>query len=99
MLKYCSFRLPIKYMIIPCTPKLFLKKFTFFSSSIRMSGKNVNFGDKKNQKNDSYKNKIVIKIDDIDVKILASKEEPYGSKNHLNTLLDTMIMMLLDHYA
>ena len=42
---------------------------------------------------------MVTKIDDIDVKILASNEEPYGSKNDLNTLLDTMIMMLLDHYA
>ena len=30
------------------TPKLLLKNFTFlFSSSIRMSGKDVNFGDKK----------------------------------------------------
>ena len=47
-----------------------------------MSGKNVNFGDKKVQKSNFYKNKIVIKIDDIDVnKILASKEEPYRSKN------------------
>ena len=54
---------------------------------------------KKIRKSDFYKNKIVTKIDDIDVKILASNEEPYGSKNHLNTLLDTMIMMLLDHYA
>ena len=38
-------------------------------------------------------------MDDIDVdKILFSKEEPYGTKN-LNTLLDTMIMILLDHYG
>ena len=47
-----------------------------------MSGKNVNFGDKKVRKSNCYKNKKVIKIDDIDVnKILVSKEEPYGSKN------------------
>ena len=47
-----------------------------------MSGKNVNFGDKKIKKSDFYKNKKVIKIDDIDVnKILVSEEEPYGSKN------------------
>ena len=39
-------------------------------------------------------------IDDIDVnKILVSKEEPYCTKIHLNTSLDTMIMMLFDHYA
>ena len=47
-----------------------------------MSGKNINFGDKKIKKSDFYKNKKVTKIDDIDVnKILVSKEEPYGTKN------------------
>ena len=42
----------------------------------------MNFGDKKkNLKSDFYKNKKVIKIDDIDVnKILVSKEERYGTK-------------------
>ena len=57
-----------------------------------MSRNNVNFDDKKTKK-----------IDDIDVnKILGSKEEPYGTENSFigyNTLLDTMIMILLDHYA
>ena len=38
----------------------------------------MNFGDKKNKKkNYFYKNKKVIKIDDIDI----NKEEPNGSKN------------------
>ena len=47
-----------------------------------MSGKNVNFGDKKIKKSNFYKNKKVITIDDIDINnILVSKEEPYGSKN------------------
>ena len=47
-----------------------------------MSGKNVNFGEKKIKTSDFYKNKKVFKIDDIDVnKILVSKEEPYGTKN------------------
>ena len=47
-----------------------------------MSGKNVNFDDKKNLKTDFYKNKKVTKIDDIDVdKILVSKKEPYVTKN------------------
>ena len=47
-----------------------------------MSGKNVNFGDKKIKKSDFYKNKKVTNIDDIDAnKILVSKEEPYGTKN------------------
>ena len=46
-----------------------------------MSGKNVNFGDKKNQKSNLYQNKKVIKIENIDAnKILVSKEEPYGTK-------------------
>ena len=47
-----------------------------------MSGKNVNFGDKKIKASDFDKNKKVIKIDSIDVnKILVTKEEPYGTKN------------------
>ena len=37
---------------------------------------------KKIKNSDFYKNKQVVKIDDIDVnKILVSKEEPYGTKN------------------
>ena len=47
-----------------------------------MSGKNVNFDDKKIKKCDFYKNKKVTKINDINVnKILVSKKEPYGTKN------------------
>ena len=66
-------------MIIPFTPKI-VKISTFFSSSMRMSRKNVNFEDKKKKKNDFYKNKKVTKIDAIDVnKILVSKEEQYGT--------------------
>ena len=42
-----------------------------------MSGKNINFGDKIIKKSEFYRNKKVVKIDDIDVnKILVSKEEP-----------------------
>ena len=47
-----------------------------------MSGKNINFDDKKIKKSKFYKNKKVITIDDIDVnKILVSKTELYGTKN------------------
>ena len=54
----------------------------------------------KFEKSDFYKNKKVTNIDAIDVnKTLVSKEERSGKKIHLSTLLDTMIMMLLDHYA
>ena len=52
-----------------------------FSLSIRMSRKNK-FWRQKNKKRDFYKNKKVIKIDDINAnKILVSIEEPYGTKN------------------
>ena len=47
-----------------------------------MSGKSINFDDKKVKKSKFYKNKKVTSIDDIDVnKILVSKKEPYGTKN------------------
>ena len=50
--------------------------------SIRISSKNINFGDKKINKSDFYRNKKVVKVDDIDVnKILVSKEKPYGIKD------------------
>ena len=47
-----------------------------------MSGKNINFEDKRIKKSDFYKHKKVTKIDGIDAnKTLVSKEEPYGTKN------------------
>ena len=47
-----------------------------------MSGKNINFDDKKFLKSDFYKNKKINSIEDIDAnKILVSKEESYGTKN------------------
>ena len=66
-----------------------------------MSGKSINFSDIKIKKNDFYKNKIINNIEDINAdNVLVSKKEPYGTKKiHLNTLLDIMIMILLDHYA
>ena len=39
-------------------------------------------------------------IEDIDAnKILVSKKKHMVQRIHLNTLLDIMIMMLLDHYV
>ena len=65
-----------------------------------MSGKNINFNDKKIKKSDFYKNKKLNSIDDIDVnEILVSKKNHMAQIIHLNTLLDAMIMMLLDHYV
>ena len=67
-----------------------------------MSGKSINFNDIKIKKSDFYENKKINNIEDINVdNILVSKKEPYGTKKkiHLNTLLDIMITILLDHYA
>ena len=78
------------------------KKNIFFSPSIRMSGKSINFDDQKSniKKSNFYRNKKIFKINDIDVnKILISKKEPYGTKSQRNTLLSMMIMMLIDHYV
>ena len=47
-----------------------------------MSGKNINFNNKKMNKSNFYKNKKINKIDDVNVNnILVSKKEPYGTKN------------------
>ena len=66
-----------------------------------MSGKNINFDDKKIKKNDFYKNKKISRIDDINVnKILVSKKKNHTAITiHLNSLLGIMIMILLDHYV
>ena len=54
--------------------------FCFFVFFIQY--KNEWFWRQKYQKSDFYRNKKVIKIDDINVnEILVPKEEPYGSKN------------------
>ena len=49
-----------------------------------MSGKNINFDDKKIRKSDFYKNEKINNIEDIDINnILVSKKESYGNKNSL----------------
>ena len=49
-----------------------------------MSGKNINFEDKKIKKSVFYKNKKVFQIDDVDAnKIFVSSKEPYCTKNSL----------------
>ena len=70
----------------------------FFSSSIRMNGKNIIFDEKKINKSSFYKNKKLFIIDDVYVnKILTSIKEAYGLKARLNTLLDIIIKKKLDH--
>ena len=62
-----------------------VKNFIFFSLQyIRMSGKNINFDNKKIKKSSFYKDKKINNIEDIDVNnILVSKKEPYSTKNSL----------------
>ena len=65
-----------------------------------MSGKNINFDDKKIKKSIFYKNKRIYGTDFIDVNnILVSKKSHTVQKILVNTLSDTMIMIILDHYA
>ena len=49
----------------------------------------------------NFEYKKLFKTKEIDVnKILVSKKESYGTqKIHLNTSLDIMMMMSLDHYV
>ena len=47
-----------------------------------MSGKSINFDDKKIKRSSFYKNKKINNIEDIDVNnVLVSKKEPYGTKS------------------
>ena len=66
-----------------------------------MTGNNINFNDKRIKISDFYKDKNK-KIFNIDVLMLIkywSLEKHHMVKIiHSNTLLDIMIMMLLDHY-
>ena len=49
-----------------------------------MCGKNIIFEDKKVKERDFYKNKKVIRINDIDAnKILVSKKEPCGTNKSI----------------
>ena len=84
MLKRDSFRSTIKYEIAPQAAKLLFKKLSYFSTGIRMRGKNINLEDKKIKKSYFYKNKKVLKVDEIDInKILVSKKEPYRANKSI----------------
>ena len=51
--------------------------YIFFSSSIRMSGKDISFDDEQIKNSNFCKNKKLFNIHDIDLsKILVSKKEP-----------------------
>ena len=65
-----------------------------------MSERIINFDNKKIKISDFYKSIKIFDIDEIDInKILVSKKKNHTvQREHLNTLLNIMIMMLLDHY-
>ena len=52
----------------------------FFLTSIRISGKSINFDDKKINKSNLYKNKKFVTLNDIDI---SFKKESYSTKNSL----------------
>ena len=65
-----------------------------------MSGKSINFDNKKINKSNFYKNKKLFNIHDLDVtKILISKTESYGTKNSLKYFIEYRMIMSLDHYV
>ena len=80
--------------------QIIINKILLFSfTEYKNEWKEHKFWRQKNKKSDFYKNKKVFNLD-IDVnEILDLKKEPHGKKMHLNTLLDIMIMMLLDYYV
>ena len=78
--------------------QIIIKNFSLLY--IRMTGKNINFDDKKIKKSSFYKNKKIYSTDDIDVNnILFSEKGHTVQKTRLNTLLDIMIMISIDHYV
>ena len=68
--------------------QIIMKKFYFFSSSIRISGKNIIFDDKKINKSNFYKSKKVFSIYDTDVdKILILKKNLMVKKSSFKYFL------------
>ena len=65
-----------------------------------MSGKSINFDDKKINKSSFYKNKRLFTLNDIDVnKILVSKKQPYGTKNSLKYFIGYNDDDVISHYV
>ena len=64
-----------------------------------MSGKNIDFNDKKIKKSIFFKTKAINNIEDINVNNILVSEKHMVTKTHLNALLDTMIVISLDQYV
>ena len=65
-----------------------------------MSDRKLKFGDKKIRKREFYDNKEPFEIDNTDVnKIMVSEKKLFDSKkNHIDIILDMMIIILLGPY-
>ena len=60
-----------------------------------MSGKSINFDNKNIKKSDFYKNKKLLKIEDIDInKIFVSKKESYGAKNAIKYFIGYIYLFI-----
>ena len=90
-----------KYIITAGIPKLIFKKISvFFFTEQKNERKEHDFDNKKFLKSDFHKNRKIFHIHDIDInKILVSKKKHMVKIIHLYTLLDIMIMKLLEHYV
>ena len=65
-----------------------------------MSGKNINFNDKKIKKSSFYKDKKINNIENIDVNnILVFTKESYGNKNSFKYFIGYNDNDNIDHYA
>ena len=65
-----------------------------------MSGKSINFDNKKINKSNFYKNKKLFSLNDIDAnKIFVPKKESYGTKNSLKYFIGYNDDDVLDHYV
>ena len=78
----------LKYGIIFRQPNFYRKLLIVFSSSIRMSGENIVFDDKKINKSNFYKKKKLFNTYDMEVdEILIFKKESYGQKSSVKYFL------------
>ena len=74
--------------LLHSTPNYYKKTLTFFLPSIRRSGKNINFEDKKINKSNFYKNKKLFKIEGIDINnIIVYRKGSYSTENSLKYLI------------
>ena len=67
-----------------------------------MSGKSINFDNKNIKNSDFYKNKKLLKIEDIDmilIKYLSLKKNRMARKILLNISLNTLMTMNLNEYV